>query len=168
MKPGKAGGCLAVHDPGGTEMRRGMIRLVTATALVTAVLTTAAGLAPSASATLRRERMLGWINHARVEHGAKKLQMSAYVVQVAHDHCDAMATKDKLYHSTNLSYELRTVDWSMWGENVGAGGDPYGLFKAYMASPDHRANILNKKFDHVGIAFIDRDGILWSTMIFYG
>jgi uncharacterized protein YkwD len=168
MKPGKADGCRAVHDPGGAEMRRGMIRLVTASALVTAVLTTTVGLAPSASATLRRERMLGWVNHARVEHGAKKLRMSDYVVQIARDHCDAMATKDKLYHSTNLSYQLRTVNWSIWGENVGAGVDPYGLFKAYMRSPGHRANILNKQFDHVGIAFVRRDGILWSTMIFYG
>ena len=37
-----------------------------------------------------------------------------------------------------------------------------------MASPDHRANILDKRFDHVGISFVVRDGIMWSTMIFYG
>jgi uncharacterized protein YkwD len=51
---------------------------------------------------------------------------------------------------------------------VGAGVDPYGLYKAYMASPDHRANILDKRFDHVGISFVVRKGIMWSTMIFYG
>jgi uncharacterized protein YkwD len=149
-------------------MRRGLIRIVTAAALVATVLTTVAATAPSASATLRRQKMLGWVNHARVEHGARKLQMSDYVVKLARRHCDAMATKDELFHSTNLSSELRTVNWTTWGENVGAGVDPYGLYKAYMASPDHRANILNKKFDHVGIAFVLRDGILWSTMIFYG
>jgi uncharacterized protein YkwD len=79
-----------------------------------------------------------------------------------------MASKDELFHSSNLSYKLRYVNWSTWGENVGAGADPYGLFKAYMASPDHRANILSKSYDHVGISFSYRDGILWSTMIFYG
>jgi uncharacterized protein YkwD len=37
-----------------------------------------------------------------------------------------------------------------------------------MASPDHRANILDKRFDRVGISFVVRKGIMWSTMIFYG
>jgi len=149
-------------------MRGGLARIATASALVVTLLATATTMAPSASATLRREKMLGWVNHARVDHGVRKLKMDKHVVKLAHDHNVDMATKDKLFHSSNLSYKLRYVNWSTWGENVGAGVDPYGLFKAYMASPDHRANMLNKNFDHVGISFIVRDGIMWSTMIFYG
>jgi uncharacterized protein YkwD len=148
-------------------MRGGLARITAASALVVTLLASVATASP-ASAMLRRDKMLGWVNHARVENGAKKLKMDLYVVKIAHDHNVDMATKDELFHSTNLSYKLRTVSWSTWGENVGAGVDPYGLFKAYMASPDHRANILNKNFDHVGISFVLRDGILWSTMIFYG
>jgi len=112
--------------------------------------------------------MLSWVNHARVEHGAHKLKMDVDVVKVAHDHNVDMAKKDELFHSTNLGYKLRSVSWTTWGENVGVGVDAYSLFKAYMASPDHRANILSKNFDHVGINFIVRDGIMWSTLIFYG
>jgi uncharacterized protein YkwD len=149
-------------------MRGRLARFATAGALVVTLLATAAATAPAASATLRREKMLGWVNHARVDHGVHKLKMVSYVVKVAHDHNVDMATKDALFHSTDLGYKLRNVNWTTWGENVGAGVDPYGLFKAYMASPDHRANILNKNFDHVGISFIVRDGIMWSTMIFYG
>ena len=149
-------------------MRGGVARIVAASALVVTLLASTAAFAPAASATLRREKMLQWVNTARVDHGAHKLKMDPYVVKVAHDHNVDMATKDQLFHSTNLSYKLRTINWSTWGENVGAGVDPYGLFKAYMASPDHRANILNKNFDHVGISFVVRDGIMWSTMIFYG
>ena len=37
-----------------------------------------------------------------------------------------------------------------------------------MASPEHRANMLSTNFDRVGISFVERDGILWSTLIFYG
>ena len=37
-----------------------------------------------------------------------------------------------------------------------------------MASPEHRANMLEHDFDRVGISFIERDGILWSTLIFFG
>jgi uncharacterized protein YkwD len=149
-------------------MRGGLARIAAATTLAVTLLATAATAAPPASAQLRREKMLGWVNHARAEHGVRKLKMDNRVVKIAHDHNDDMATKDQLFHSTNLSYKLRYVNWSAWGENVGVGGDPYGLFKAYMASPDHRANILSKNYDHIGISFVCRDGILWSTMIFYG
>ena len=70
--------------------------------------------------------------------------------------------------TTDLGYKLRYLDWHAWGENVGAGVTPYGLFKAYMASPEHRANMLSTGFRRVGISFVLRRGILWSTLIFYG
>jgi uncharacterized protein YkwD len=124
--------------------------------------------APAAQATLRRERMLSWVNHTRTEHGARKITMNDAVVRLARKHNLEMARKRTLFHTDDLGYKLRYVDWHTWGENVGAGIDPYGLYKAYMASPDHRANILDKRFDHVGISFVVRKGIMWSTMIFYG
>jgi uncharacterized protein YkwD len=150
------------------QMRGGLARFAAATTLAVTLLVTAATAAPPASAQLRREKMLGWVNHARTEHGVRKLKMDRHCVAIAHDHNVDMATKDQLFHSTNLSYKLRYVNWSTWGENVGVGPDAYSLFKAYMASPDHRANILSRNYDHVGISFIYRDGALWSTMIFYG
>jgi uncharacterized protein YkwD len=112
--------------------------------------------------------MLAWVNHARADHGVKKLVMNEAVVKLARTHDRDMADKRSLFHTSDLGYKLRYVDWHTWGENVGAGVDPYGLYKAYMASPDHRANMLDKRFDHVGISFVVRDGIMWSTMIFYG
>ena len=45
---------------------------------------------------------------------------------------------------------------------------PTGCSRAYMASPDHRANMLDGRFHDVGISFVFRDGVMWSTMIFYG
>ena len=149
-------------------MRRGLVRIAAASALALSLLATAATTAPAAHATLRRERMLAWVNHARAEHGARKLVMNDAVVKLARKHNLEMARQRSLFHTTDLGYELRYVGWHTWGENIGAGVDPYGLYKAYMASPEHRANMLDKHFDHVGISFVLRDGILWSTMIFYG
>jgi uncharacterized protein YkwD len=149
-------------------MRRGLVRIATACALALSLLATAATMSPAASATLRRERMLAWVNHARAEHGAHKLVMNDAVVKLARKHNLEMVRKRSLFHTTDLGYKLRYVDWHTWGENIGAGVDPYGLYKAYLASPDHRANMLDKGFDHVGISFVVRDGIMWSTMIFYG
>lgn len=149
-------------------MRRGLVRIATACALTLSLATMTATMAPAAGATLRRERMLAWVNHARTEHGVRKLVMNESIVKVARKHNLEMARKRSLVHSSDLGYKLRYVDWHTWGENIGAGVDPYGLYKAYMASPDHRANMLDRHFDHVGISFVLRGGILWSTMIFYG
>ena len=149
-------------------MRPGLVRIVAVTALTVGLAVTTIGAATPASAQLRRARMLGWVNHARAEHHVQRLQMVRSVVGLAHDHNLAMAKKDRLFHTSDLGYKLRYLDWHSWGENVGAGVTPYGLFKAYMASPEHRANMLNKSFDRVGISFVERRGILWSTLIFYG
>ena len=124
--------------------------------------------ATPASAQLRRAKMLGWVNHTRAEHHVHRLRMVRSVVGLAHDHNLAMAKKQRLFHTSDLGYKLRYVRWHSWGENVGAGVTPYGLFKAYMASPEHRANMLSKGFDRVGISFVERRGVLWSTLIFYG
>jgi uncharacterized protein YkwD len=142
--------------------------MVTVVMLAASVSATVGTMAPAAQATLRREKMLSWVNHTRTSHGLHALKMSAPVVELAHQHNLQMASQKRLFHTDDLGYKLRYVDWHTWGENVGAGVDPYGLYKAYMASPDHRANMLGSRFDRVGINFVVRHGIMWSTMIFYG
>jgi len=149
-------------------MRRGVCRMVMVMALTLGLAATTLAAATPASAPSTRMKMLAWVNHARAEHHVHRLRMVRSVVGLAHDHNLAMAKKDRLFHTTDLGYKLRYVDWHSWGENVGAGVTPYGLFKAYMASAEHRANMLSTGFDRVGISFVERRGILWSTLIFYG
>ena len=148
-------------------MRRGLVRIVTVSALAISLGGVAAAPASGAK-VMRRERMLSWVNHARAEHGLHKLTMVHRIVELARDHNLAMAKRRELFHTSDMGSKLRAVDWHSWGENVGAGVDAYRLYKAYMASPDHRANMLGRGFDHVGISFVERHGILWSTLIFYG
>jgi uncharacterized protein YkwD len=149
-------------------MRAGLVRIVAVAALTIGLAATTVGAATPASAQLRRTKMLAWVNHSRAEHHVHRLRMVRSVVGLAHDHNLAMAKKDRLFHTSDLGYKLRYTDWHSWGENVGAGVTPYGLFKAYMASPEHRANMLSSGFRRVGISFVERRGILWSTLIFYG
>ena len=137
-------------------MRRRFVRIVAVCALTTGLAATAVGAATPASAQLRRTKMLAWVNHSRAEHHVHRLRMVRSVVGLAHDHNLAMAKEDRLFHTTDLGYKLRYVDWHSWGENVGAGVTPYGLFKAYMASPEHRANMLSTGFRRVGISFVER------------
>jgi len=99
-----------------------------------------------------------------------------------------MARAGTLYHSSNLSKSLRNRRWSLAGENVGmtAVGDikspwdgqildtismedaVHALQNAFMASPDHRKNILRKRFDHAAAGFYESRGVLYVTVIFYG
>lgn len=122
---------------------------------------------PANGATLRRQKMLTWVNKARIEHGARPLKMAPNVVDLAHDHNLYMARVQELVHTKDFGSMLR-VNWHSWGENIGAGATARSLFRAYMRSPEHRANILDRGFDHVGINFVVRRGIMWSTMDFYG
>jgi len=49
-----------------------------------------------------------------------------------------------------------------------SGGTIVDVEKAFMASPEHRANILNSCFKHVAIGATRVDGVLWVTVFFYG
>lgn len=54
-----------------------------------------------------------------------------------------------LVHS-NLPDGYDANAWCHLGENVGAGPSVESIEPAFMASPEHRANILNPVYDHVG------------------
>jgi uncharacterized protein YkwD len=142
-------------------------RLAVVGALVASIGAGALSGMPANGATLRRQKMLAWVNEVRHKHGVAPLKMSPLVVDLAHDHNLLMARKNRLFHTKDLGSKLR-VNWWCWGENIGVGTKPWGLFKAYMASPEHRANILGRGYDHVGINFVVRRGVMWSTMDFYG
>src|SRR3954454_17751097 len=140
-------------------MRRGLVRIVTVTALTVGLAAATVGAATPASAQLRRAKMLGWVNHSRAGHHVHRLRMVRSVVGLARDHNLAMARKQRLFHTSDLGYKLRYVDWHSWGENVGAGVAPYGQVEPYMAKPSHRTNMLSKGFDRVCIRFVERLGV---------
>ena len=61
------------------------------------------------------------------------------------------------------------MTWHTWGENVGyTPQDVASLQQAFMDSPPHRANILNRALHPVAIGSVRVDGTLWVTVFFYG
>jgi uncharacterized protein YkwD len=91
--------------------------------------------------------------------------------RLARRHSIAMANKGYIYHTSNpASFYLKGVRWSTWGENVGVtSGTIAGIQDAFMRSPDHRSNILNRSFHRVALGtYRDADGFLWVTVFFYG
>ena len=70
-------------------------------------------------------------------------------------------------HST-LSHGINgVVHWTLLGENVGVGGaDLVALWNAFAGSAGHNANILDYRWNYVGVGVIESGGRHFVTMEF--
>ena len=106
-------------------------------------------------------------NSARAAHGLAALTVSSDLAAAARAQAGRMAASHTLAHTSNLTGTI--CCWSAIGENVGEGGSVAVLQSAFMASPEHRANILSAAYSQVGIGVVaDAQGTLWVSEIFRG
>jgi uncharacterized protein YkwD len=124
--------------------------------------------ARAAGAKKPRKEMLSLTNEARSDHRKSDLALDAKLSRYASKHSRAMARKGTLFHTADLASKLKGLDWSMGGENVGVGSSIEDVQAAFMASKDHRRNILQKAYDHAAIGIVESAGVIWVTVIFYG
>jgi uncharacterized protein YkwD len=109
-------------------------------------------------------------NASRSNNGVRRLQLDWKRSRVARHHAMAMARAHRLVHTTRIGRYLDGVGrWSAWGENIGwTTGSLSLLQRAFMASPEHRANILSRAFHHVAVGVITFHHQLWVSLFFYG
>jgi uncharacterized protein YkwD len=117
-----------------------------------------------------RRHMLALTNRDRVNHDRDALAFARRLARYAKAHSQAMADDGSIFHSTGnqLRRALDGYDWELGGENVGVGGSLESLENAFMASTDHRKNILRKVYDHAAVGIVRADDRIWITVIFYG
>lgn len=115
---------------------------------------------PSATALSRPEaKLLHLTNHARIVRGLHALTPGWRLTVAARQQARAIGTSDSLFHSHGAC--------SYWGENVGVtSAGPWALHQAFMHSPLHRANILDRRFRRIGIGAFRIDGALWVAVEF--
>lgn len=121
----------------------------------------AATAAPDLAAT-----NVGWLNSLRVSAGLSTLQQQGWAQEVAQAHSLDMAIQDNLFHNMTGYMDLgRTaMGASYLGENVGMGSSLDYTQSLLLASPLHMANILNPRFNYVGVAAaVDTSGEVWLT-----
>jgi uncharacterized protein YkwD len=133
-------------------------------------------LAPSGSAASYTpasytNRLLTLLNQARAGHGLHTLTLASGTTTVAMNWSQHLAAQNALQHNPDLPRQLEThgsPNWTSYGENVGQGltSDPDGLWRAYMASPEHRENILLPEFRYVGLATVFDGDNAWNTFDF--
>ena len=117
------------------------------------------------------------MNRERVAAGRRQLVIASDLVYIARRHSRWMAQDGTIYHADsssphyregdNLRAELRG-DWYAGGENVGMGGDCKSIHDAFMASPGHRANILDRDYNQVGVGVTVDGDTVYVTEDFVG
>ena len=111
------------------------------------------------------------INQARRSAGLRSLTVVAGAPDVARRWSWRMADSQTLSHNPSIISDINRAGSSAWteiAENVGEGpsDNPHSLFQAYMDSPPHRANILDRAARYVGVGTVERDGVAWNTLDF--
>lgn len=104
------------------------------------------------------------VNQERAANGLPALTHVADLQAIAVEHSKRMAASNSLHHNPNLSTQV--TSWSRLSENVGYGGGAETVHLALMASPGHRANILDPAVSQMGIGVVWSGTRLWVTQVF--
>lgn len=120
---------------------------------------------PAAAATATPAQVLiAKMNAARVAAGLRPYVVRSDLTTVAQAQARRMASSGTLYHNPYLTTAV--TNWRWVGENVGYAPDALTLNSAFMASPGHKANILDRDFTEVGVGFVVSGGRLWASETF--
>lgn len=106
------------------------------------------------------------INAERTMRGIPALANSEPMNVIASTHSEEMAAAGTIYHSGNLPEEEGVRPFSAVGENVGMGSDCETLHEAFMDSPGHKANILDRDYTQLGVGVEKRDDTIFVTEVF--
>ena len=103
------------------------------------------------------------INRARRSQGLRALDWDRQIGYVARRHAYSMASARAAYHDSQLGQKV--TRWRRLGQNTGRGGRCRRIFRAFMASSVHRANILGQ-WRHLGVGATWSGGRLYVQQIF--
>ncbi|WP_286930117.1 MULTISPECIES: CAP domain-containing protein [Aeromicrobium] len=105
-------------------------------------------------------------NTSRAFRDIKKLKYQKCIDRYAQRQANRMAKKRKIYHQ-DLGPILRACDLSRVGENVATGfTSPKANVKAWLKSPGHRRNMLNRKYTRLGIGVAKAGGRTYTVQVF--
>jgi len=106
------------------------------------------------------------IRQTRAAKKIRTLSVRSALVRLAEKHSAEMAARGAIFHTASLA---TSVDgWSYLGENVAAGVSIDEIHQAFMRSPLHRSNILEPRYDVVGVGVVRAKGVVYVTEIFVG
>ena len=120
------------------------------------------------------QTVLDLTNKAREKEKLPPLKLNTVLVKVARAHSENMARQEKMAHELDgkgPSQRIKDAGYaaSWGGENVGEtnGDTAEAIFKMWMDSPPHRANILKDKYTEIGVGVArNAKGEMYYTQVF--
>lgn len=180
LRRSDASGRAGLRGSGRTAEARTVTRLVRALlalAVVPALVLTAA---PAAAAPVQprglpapvddayETRIVQLVNAERAAVGLRRLVVSTCADRAAQDWSARMVRTSVFAHRPSLGTLLGSCRASAVGENIASGSISADRMMAmWMASPGHRANVLDPRFTHVGVAAArTATGRTYGTQVF--
>jgi hypothetical protein len=118
------------------------------------------------------QEILRLLNQERTRKGLQPLQMEPQLVTAARWHSERMAEQRTLSHRLRGEPDLNTrlvpsgLHFDLSGENVAVNITAAGVHQGLMGSPPHRENILNPRYNTIGIGVLRAGEQIWVTQDF--
>ena len=116
--------------------------------------------------------LLAMVNQARASEQSPTLERDATLDGIAERHAQAMRKQKRIAHDAGDGDPRSRVEGAQLsilatGENVAHALDVTRAHRALWASPSHRENLLQPRFDKIGIGIaVDADGSIWVCEVF--
>jgi uncharacterized protein YkwD len=122
-------------------------------------------LAAAACETAERTQAASLLNQYRGQYGRAGLARSGDLDAKAQNHAQAMANAGRIYHSPNLAAGV-SAGWRLIGENVAVAPNVGSAQQALEGSAPHRENMLNARFNQMGIGVVAKGGRVYLVQVF--
>ena len=110
-------------------------------------------------------KVLDLVNKERTEIGLSELKMDRDLLTATMQRSAELAIY--FSHTRPSGEHWRTVSNKAWGENIAAGSSTAaGVMNQWMNSSGHKANILNTRWNSIGIGLVVVDGVPYWTQLF--
>lgn len=155
--------------PARSSAVRGAVVGVIAALCLTLLPATPAHAADSRTVGEIRNRVEYLINRDRARHGLRRLRVSSRVQYYATDHARKMASVGTIFHDVTGLQAESLIGATAWGENVGRTSSTDAArhaHKLFMSSTGHRANILKRRWTHMGIGIAKRGNYTYIVQRF--
>lgn len=114
------------------------------------------------------QQVVDLTNKERAKYGLPPLKVDLALSKVAREKSRDMAVNHYFSHNSptyGSPFEMMRkfgISYTAAGENIAKGQrTPQEVVAAWMNSPGHRANILNKNYTHIGVGF-EENGYIWT------
>lgn len=109
------------------------------------------------------------INQVRRANGLSPLRWDESLATAAKRHAELMAQHQSAQHgfegepSLSIRVKLAGAHFGWLSENVTEGPTPEFIHAQFMKSASHRANILDRDMDSIGVGVVERGGLLFAV-----